>query len=185
MPSVASSHKATYSSQWVGIDGFNNSHLIQTGTEADYYNGSAHYAAWWEILPAAETVIPSITVRPGDHMTASITKGSGTSWTITITDTTTGKSFSTVKTYTGPGTSVEWIEEAPSVGGRIAPLAKYSSPDKFDPGTANGGNPGLTVADGGVMIQKNVQVSTPSRPDSDTDGFNMAYGSTAPAAPGS
>ena len=105
VPSVASSRKATYSSQWVGIDGFNNSKLIQTGTEADYFNGSAHYAAWWEILPAAETVIPSITVRPGDHMTASITKGSGTSWTITITDTTTSKSFSTVRTYTGPGTS--------------------------------------------------------------------------------
>ena len=37
---------------------------------ADYYSGSAHYAAWWEILPAAETSITSITVHPGDHMTA-------------------------------------------------------------------------------------------------------------------
>jgi hypothetical protein len=185
VPSVASSRKATYSSQWVGIDGFNNSNLIQTGTEADYYNGAAHYGAWWEILPAAETVIPSITVHPGDHMTASIVKGSGSSWTITITDATTGVSFSTVKTYTGPGTSAEWIEEAPSVGGRVAPLAHYSSPDTFDPGTANGANPGLTAADSGVMIQKRVQVSTPSLPDSDTDGFNMAYGSSAPAPPGS
>jgi hypothetical protein len=185
VPSVATSRKATYSSQWVGIDGFNNSSLIQTGTEADYYNGSAHYGAWWEILPAAETVIPSITVHPGDHMSASITKGSGNSWTISISDTTRGTSFTTVKTYSGPGTSAEWIEEAPSVGGHVATLAKYSSPDTFDPGTANGGNPGLTVADGGVMIQRNRQVSTPSVPDSDTDGFNMAYGSTAPAAPSS
>jgi hypothetical protein len=183
VPSVASSRKATYSSQWVGIDGFNNSSLIQTGTEADYYNGSAHYGAWWEILPAAETVIPSITVHPGDHMTASITKGSGNSWTITITDG--NQSFTTVQTYSGPGSSVEWIEEAPSVGGRVAPLAQYSSPDTFDPGTANGVNPGLTAADGGVMIQKRVQVSTPSLPDKDTDGFNMAYGSATPPAPGS
>src|SRR5439155_3225782 len=76
VPSIASSRKATYSSQWVGIDGFNNSNLIQTGTEADYYSGSAHYGAWWEILPAAETVIPSITVHPGDHMSGSVTKGS-------------------------------------------------------------------------------------------------------------
>ena len=185
VPSVASSRKATYSSQWVGIDGFNNSSLIQTGTEADYYNGSAHYGAWWEILPAAETVITSITVHPGDHMSASITKGSGSSWTITISDTTRGTSFTTVKNYNGHGTSAEWIEEAPSVGGHVATLAKYSSPDTFDPGTANGGNPRLTAADGGVMIQRNHQVSTPSAPDSDTDGFNMAYGSTAPAAPGS
>jgi hypothetical protein len=185
VPSVGSSRKATYSSQWVGIDGFNNSNLIQTGTEADFYNGSAHYGAWWEILPAAETVIPSITVQPGDHMSASITKGSGSSWTITITDMRTGDSFTTQQTYAGPGTSAEWIEEAPSVGGRIAPLAHYSSPDTFDPGTANGGNPGLTVADGGVMIQRRAQVSTPSIPDTDTDGFNMAYGNTVPAAPGS
>ena len=35
------------------------------------------------------------------------------------------------------------------------------------------------------MIQRNRQVSTPSAPDGDTDGFNMAYGSKAPAAPGS
>jgi hypothetical protein len=185
VPSVASSRKATYSSQWVGIDGFNNSSLIQTGTEADFYSGSAHYAAWWEILPAAETVIPSITVHPGDHMSASITKGSGSSWTITITNTSTSATFSTVRTYAGPGTSAEWIEEAPSVGGRIAPLAHYSSPDTFDPGTANGANPGLTAADGGVMIQKHQQVSTPSLPDGDTDGFNMSFGNTAPPPPAS
>jgi hypothetical protein len=185
VPSVARSSKATYDSQWVGIDGFNDSSLIQTGTETDYYNGSAHYGAWWEILPAAETVITSITVHPGDHMTASITKGSGSSWTIKITDATTGKTFSTVKTYTGPGTSAEWIEEAPSVGGHIATLAHYSSPDTFDPGTANGHSPALTAADGGVMVQKSHQVSTPSVPDRDADGFNMSYGSTAPTAPGS
>jgi hypothetical protein len=186
VPTIARSTKPTYDSQWVGIDGFNNSNLIQTGTETDYYNGSAHYGAWWEILPAAETVITTITVHPGDHMTASITKGSGSSWTITIKDVTTGKSFTTVKTYSGPGTSAEWIEEAPSVGGRIATLAHYSSPDTFDPGTVNGGhNPALTAADGGVMVQKSHQVSTPSAPDGDTDGFNMSYGSVAPAPPGS
>jgi hypothetical protein len=185
VPSVAKTRKATYASQWVGIDGFNNGNLIQTGTETDYYNGSAHYAAWWEILPAAETVIPTITVHPGDHMTASIVKGSGSSWTITLSDTTTGQSFQTVKTYTGPGTSAEWIEEAPTVGGHQATLATYSSPDTFDPGTANGANPLLTAADGGVMIQQHKQVSTPSAPDGDTDGFNMSYGSTAPAPPAS
>jgi hypothetical protein len=182
--SVAPSRKATYSSEWVGIDGYNNSSLIQTGTESDYYNGAAHYDAWWEILPAAETVIPSITVSPGDHMSATITKGSGSSWTITINDITRNQSFSTVQTYTGPQTSAEWIEEAPTVGGRVAPLANYGQ-TTFDPGTVNGSNPGLTASDGGVMVQKGVQVSTPSNPDSDTDGFNVAYGATAPAPPAS
>jgi hypothetical protein len=35
------------------------------------------------------------------------------------------------------------------------------------------------------MVQKRVQVSTPSLPDKDTDGFNMAYGSATPPAPAS
>jgi len=185
VPSVSSTRSASYSSAWVGIDGFTNSSLIQTGTESDWYNGKAHYNAWWEILPAAETPITSFSVRPGDVMTANIAKVSGSSWTITIKDSSNGGSFTTTQNYSGPGASVEWIEEAPTVGGRVATLAHYSSPDLFDPGTANGGSPGLTAADGGVMVQKRVQVSTPSLPDSDGDGFNMSYGATAPVAPGS
>lgn len=182
VPAVAASRKSTYSSNWVGIDGYNNSDLIQTGTESDYYNGSAHYDAWWEILPAAETVIPSISVRPRDTVTASITKGSGSSWTITITDG--SQKFTTTQTYTGPQTSAEWIEEAPTVGGRVAPLANYGQ-TTFDPGTVNGGKPNLTASEGGAMVQKQVQVSTPSNPDGDFDGFSVAYGSAAPAPPSS
>ena len=185
VPSVAPTKKSTFSSSWVGIDGFNDSNLIQTGTEQDYYSGSAHYNAWWEILPAAETRISTITVSPGDHMTATITQGAASQWTISITDTTNNQSFSIVQTYSAPLSSAEWIQEAPTVGGRIAPLAHYSSPTLFDPGTANGKSPGLTAADGGVMIQNGAQVSTPSTPDSDVDGFNISYGSTAPAPPAS
>lgn len=183
--SVAASNRPTYSSTWIGIDGFNDSNLIQTGTEADYYSGAAHYNAWWEILPAAETPISTITVHPGDTMTADIHRGSGSMWSISITDATTGQSFTTTQSYAGQLTSAEWIEEAPTVGGRVATLAHYASPLTIDPGTVNGQNPGLVAADGGVMIQRSGQVSTPSNPDSDTDGFAMNYGSTAPSPPGS
>lgn len=184
VPSVSSSSGATYSSSWIGIDGFTNSNLIQTGTEQDYYNGRAHYAAWWEILPASATFITSLTIHPGDHMSASIKKGSGSNWTISISDTTTGHSFSTTKTYNGPHSSAEWIEEAPTVGGRQAKLAHYST-FTFDPGTVNGTNPNLSSSNRGVMIQSGHQVSTPSNPDSDTDGFRTAYGATAPSPPSS
>ena len=183
---VSRSLRATYSSTWIGIDGFNDSNLIQTGTEADYYNGSAHYNAWWEILPAAETPISTISVSPGDVMTANIHQMSSSTWTITITDISKNQSFSTTQTYKGQLASAEWIEEAPSLGGRIATLGQYGSPLTIDPGTVNGGNPGLVPADGGVMVQRyGQQVSTPSNPDSETDGFAMRYGSTAPAPPGS
>jgi hypothetical protein len=184
VPAVSPSRKSSYSSNWIGIDGFNNNNLIQTGTESDYVSGSARYDAWWEILPAAETVIPSVPVKPGDLMSASVKRNSGSSWTITISDVTTGASFSTTQTYTGPETSAEWIEEAPSIGGRIAPLANYGTAT-FDPGTVNGLNPHLVASEGGVMIQGRSQVSTPSNPDADTDGFSTAYGSSAPPPPAS
>jgi hypothetical protein len=160
--------------------------LIQTGTESDYYNGKPHYYAWWEILPAAETVIPTISVQPGDLMQASITHGTGSSWTITITDTRPGAGppSTTTHTYTGPETSAEWIEEAPTVGGRVGTLANYGLAS-FDPGTVNGGNPKFNASDGGVMVQNRANVSTPSNPDTDADGFNAAYGPTAPSPPSS
>lgn len=182
VPTVTATKRATYSSSWIGIDGFNNSSLIQTGTEQDWFNGSAHYNAWWEILPAAETPITTITVSPGDHFSASVTSGGGGTWTISITDTTSGQSFSTVQSYGGPGTSAEWIQEAPTVGGRIAPLAHYGQ-TTFDPGTVNGASPHLVASEGGVMVQRGIQVSTPSGPDSDADGFNVSYGSSSPAPP--
>ena len=183
VPSVSATTQSTYSSAWIGIDGFNNSNLIQTGTESDYYSGSAHYYAWWEILPAAETRI-AMTVHAGDHMTASIVKGSGSTWTITLTDTSNGNNFTSQKSYSGPGSSAEWIQEAPTVGGRIAPIAHFSLVT-FDPGTVNGGNPHLVASDGGALVQKRSRVATPSNPDGDTDGFAVAYGATAPAPPSS
>jgi len=183
VPTVSPTRKATFSSSWVGIDGFNNSNLIQTGTEHDYYNGSAHYSAWWEILPASSTTI-SMTVHAGDAMSATINRGGSGSWTISISDTTRNEHFSIVQSYGGQLTSAEWIQEAPTVGGRLATLANYGQ-TTFDPGTANGAVPNLTAADGGVMVQKGVQVSTPSAPDSDLDGFNIRYGSTVPPAPAS
>ena len=202
---------AWYSAAWLGIDGFNNGSLIQTGTEQDYYNGSAHYAAWWEILPAAETVI-SKPVSSGDAMTATIAKTSATitvksggrhggtttenEWQITLNDVTQGWSFTTTQAYTGPGTSAEWIVEAPSVNGQIASLANYAFPS----GSAGAGDfhnatvsatvggtltgAGLNYGnDSGVMIQNNAQVSTPGQPDGPETAFNSLYGASAPPEP--
>jgi hypothetical protein len=168
----------------VGIDGFNNTSLIQTGTEQDYYSGSAHYAAWWEILPAPATFIVTMTVHAGDLFTASIARGTAGLWTISIKDVTSGQSSSTTQAYAGPLTSAEWIQEAPTVNGRLAHLAHYGLAT-FDPGTANGATPSLVSANGGKMIQGGKTVSTPSTPDSDADGFNAHYGATAPSPPSS
>jgi len=183
VPTVAPAKGSTYSSSWIGIDGFNDSDLIQTGTEQDYTSGSAQYYAWWEILPAAETEIAD-PVAPGDTMSASIVDNGNGTWTITLQDVTQGWTFTTVQAYDGPATSAEWIEEAPTIGNRIATLAHYGELP-FNPGTVNGGNPDLVTSEGGVMIQNRKQVSTPSVPNTEGNGFNLAYGATAPAPPNS
>jgi len=206
VPSVGSPDNS-YSANWIGIDGFNNSDLIQTGTEQDVNSsGGASYAAWWTtssnnfVEQPITSCAPSGSacgVRPGDWITAKIaeTNQSTSQWTITISD---GSAWSFTKdvTYTGPGASAEWIVEAPTVGGRVASLADYASPSSpltFNPdsiaaGTINGSaSPALTFSDGGEMIaghgRSQSVVSIPSTPDSDADGFAISYGSTAPAAP--
>jgi Peptidase A4 family len=194
VPSVSPSSGATYSAAWAGIDGFNNSSLIQTGTEQDYYSGAPHYAAWWTTSAQSFAEQPiSEPVSPGDPMSATISESnaSTSSWTITLTDGSTahGWSFTKTLTYTGPGTSAEWIMEAPTVGGRVATLAHYQSPTTFDPGTVNGASPALVTSNGGELVVRsrghNTVVSIPSVPDSEVDGFNISYGSSAPLAPAS
>jgi hypothetical protein len=161
-----------FSSQWVGIDGFNNQNLIQTGTEADFVNGRASYIAWWEILPAAETPI-GLAVRPGDSITASVTKVSGTTWRIRIANTSTGQSFTTNRTYRGAGASAEWIEEATQVNGVVGPPAKFSS-FSFTNLTANGASPNLNTSEEILLVQNGITYSTPSAP-SGGNAFSVRY----------
>jgi hypothetical protein len=177
----------TYSASWIGIDGFNNSSLIQTGTAQNYVSGQAQYYAWWEILPSPETVInqTQYPVAPGDRMQAEIAKQSDGTWTIQLVDVTKGWIFTRSGiNYSGPQTSAEWIEEAPEVGANVATLTNYGR-TTFRGCAVNANTPHLTAADGGVMYANGQIESTPSLPGPNGDDFNIAYGSTVPSAPSS
>jgi hypothetical protein len=193
VPAVASTKHPTFSAAWVGIDGFSNSSLIQTGTEQDYYSGADHDAAWWTTSAQgfAEQAItsgctgsgPCGVVAPGDGMTADISGAVGGNWTMQISDTTQRWSFTEGPiVYDGPGASAEWIVEAPSLGKKTAPIADYST-FPFDHGTANGISPSLVPSDGGELVQEGAVTSIPSVPDTDVDGFNSTYGSIQPQPP--
>jgi hypothetical protein len=137
-PSITCTSTNTYSSYWVGLDGYSNSALEQTGTEADCVNGQAVYGAWWEVLPAAESAY-SVNVLPGDHMSASVTDNGNGTFTMTLTDTTQGWTKST--THSGSSgyqdSSAEVIAEATSVNGRIAKLSNFGTVG-FSGSKANG-----------------------------------------------
>jgi hypothetical protein len=181
VPAVSVSYRRSYSAQWVGIDGFTSRALIQAGTEADYFNGATHYSAWWEILPAPAVTIRTLSVRPGDRMSVTITRVSSGRWRIVVKDARSG-SYATTRAYTGSASSAEWIEEAPIVSGRTTLLAAHST-IVFDHASLDGGNPGLVSLDAGAMIRRGFLVDTPSAPDADADGFALAEQATSPPRP--
>jgi len=131
VPNPTATSSTTYSADaaWIGIGGVSSSDLIQVGT-ADTIapNGSVTISAFYELLPYNASYITSLNVSPGDAMTASIKEISTNVWTITITDTTTGQSYSTNVNYSSSHSTADWIEEAPSTtGGRVMPLANFGS----------------------------------------------------------
>jgi len=98
--------------QWVGIDGFSNSALIQGGTLSELVGGRQQNFAWTEMLPASLRQV-SLTVNTGDSITTTVTMNSTTSGTVTILNNT--RRTSVVGTVSGgtrlSGTSAEWILE--------------------------------------------------------------------------
>ena len=72
VPTVIISKQDTFSAVWIGIGGFFDQSLIQTGTEQDSFQGQSEYSAWFELLPQNSITIDSISVSPGDQITASI-----------------------------------------------------------------------------------------------------------------
>jgi hypothetical protein len=142
VPTVQPSATGRYSATWVGVDGVNNTSLAQAGTAQDTLNGTTTYDDWYEILPANETLLAP--VSPGDHIQASVNEDSPGTWTIAITDITSGQSFSQSFAYSGPGTSAEWVEEAPKVNGLQSVLANFGTA-QFTNMAWGGSNPNSVV----------------------------------------
>ena len=111
VPAIQGSCPSTnqYSSFWVGIDGFSSGTVEQTGTDSDCQNGAPTYYAWYEFYPHPAFLINGLTITPGDHITAEASFN-GRSFTVTITDTTTSKSFSTsAKVHSAQRSSAECL----------------------------------------------------------------------------
>ncbi|WFR62027.1 G1 family endopeptidase [Paenibacillus amylolyticus] len=171
VPYLLPSSRNAYSSAWIGIDGFENSSLIQTGTGHDWIQGKPSYYAWWEILPAAETIIPH-PVSPGHRIRAVITRLTRKTWCITLSNLTLGWTFRTIQCYSGPQSSAEWIVEAPTVGSSIASMARLT-PVTFSMCRLNGCAPTFRTSQKGIMIQGRSIVSIPGNPNRCKDGFTV------------
>lgn len=114
-----------YSSFWVGIDGVSSSTVEQIGTDSVCQNGSPVYYAWYEFYPFRNYDI--FYVNPDDTISAEVSYSNGT-FTVSIVDVTSGKSFSTSgRVRSAQRLSAEWIAEAPSSRRISLPLADFGT----------------------------------------------------------
>src|SRR5262249_18823424 len=95
-------------------------------TDSDYVNGRAQYYAWYEFYPQAPVNL-SMTVRPGDTISASVT-AAGSLFIVSITNVTRSQSFSTTQAVSqAQRSSAEWIQEAPSSFPGVLPLSNFGT----------------------------------------------------------
>ena len=196
VPTIQGSCPGTnqYSSFWVGIDGFNSGTVEQTGTDSDCQNGVPTYYAWFEFFPHPSFLISGLTISPGDHISAEASF-SGRSFVVTITDTSTGHSFSTSSKVRGAQrSSAEWIAEAPSSSGGILPLANFGTVSYGSDNTGVGttcyatiGGTTAPIGAFGASIQQITMVSNsgatkaqPSALSADGTSFSVTWRSAGP-----
>ena len=129
VPAVNASGGDAYSAAWVGIGGYGENSLIQTGTLQGYRNGVVTYYAWYELLPNTAVRIRTINVQPGDIITASVSLADANQnlWLIELNDITSGETFNKTVRYSSSRLSAEWVVERPTVAGKITDLADFGS----------------------------------------------------------
>jgi hypothetical protein len=120
----------TFSSHWVGFDGFSSATVEQDGIEADCAGSRATYGAWYETFPHPE-VLSRIVIRPGNSITATVSYSSRRrDYEMQLTDNTNGHHFTVFQKCAASAckrSSAEVISEAPEVGTQQASLADYGA----------------------------------------------------------
>jgi hypothetical protein len=169
-----SSGDTTYSSFWVGLDGYNSNSVEQTGTEADCSGGSPSYSAWYEMYPAYP-VTYSDTVSPGDVLTSSVSYSNG-QYLLTLSDSTQGWTESTTQAGSYSNASAEVIAEAPYSGG-VLPLADFGTVN-FSNSTADGSPLSAYTTDQlDMQSSSGTLEATTSSLDSSGEAFSVAWNS--------
>ena len=127
VPKVLATGVTSYSSIWVGLDGYTSGTVEQIGTEQDVSStGLTSYSAWYELYPKMPVTIP-YTVSPGDVITASVSYVGKNNFLLTITDDHWDTPFQVTKSCANAKrNSAEWIVEAPWSGG-VLPLARFGT----------------------------------------------------------
>jgi hypothetical protein len=175
----------TGEAQWVGIDGgvdTGDNDLIQAGImeTPNVFEGygpclaptNFNIYAWWDILPAGATEIPSMAANVGDRVTVSIRQSpSPDEWVINVTDDSNGQTFEAEQWFSGPGLSAEWISESYSdglycAGGDYGTTSNECTETGYTPAVSYSGlgynHNADVMAVTAVTMEQYLPVSTPS-----------------------
>ncbi len=180
VPEIKPSENDTFSGVWVGIGGYGEETLIQTGTEQEYINGKSSYYAWYELLPDYLVRIHNLHVRAGDTITASVSlvNENVSEWLIEISDVTRSEHFGKVVVYNSSMLSAEWIVERPKVNGEVSSLANFGNVTFTDcRATVNGvsGTIGNFSYAQFVMHDEDISLVSVSPLSDDESSFTVSY----------
>lgn len=182
VPSVTGTKNSrSYSSIWVGIDGYSSNSVEQIGTDQDWTGKSASYYAWYEMYPAAMVSLSSKTypVSPGDTLNADASYASG-QFVLKLNNQTKGWTFTTSQTLSSAArSSAEWVVEAPSSIFGVLPLANFGTAHiSGASATINGttSSPSKWAYDPITMVTKGGAIKAqPSPLSPDGSSFSVAW----------
>jgi hypothetical protein len=147
IPTVKVSVDNSFSAEWIGLGGqFEQTQtLIQAGVEQNSIGGHTTYRAWYELVPRTIVSINSLSISPGDRITASISLADPdtNTWSIEMRDGTNGQFFSRNLVYSSSALSAEWIVERPTVARRSEILADFGQVTFTDCGATLNGKDGI------------------------------------------
>lgn len=112
MPSVTCESSDDLFAPWIGIDGYGNSTVEQTGVQVDCSSGRPVYSAWYEMYPAGDVGYGG-TVQAGDSISASVVNTGGDNYALTLTDNTRGWTANTSQSLNAQDASAEAVIESP------------------------------------------------------------------------
>jgi hypothetical protein len=117
-----------YAAFWAGLDGIPPSSTVeQTGTDSDCSGTTPTYYGWYEMFPVAPVFFRT-RVRPGDHISASVTFSGTMAYTLVLSDSTQHWTRRIIRRAAGlDRSSAEVITEAPSSGLSVLPLADFGT----------------------------------------------------------
>jgi hypothetical protein len=196
LPKITKVSSTSYAfADYVAAIGEANSNGVMAGVEESMVYGAVSYTPF-AAFGTQVTTFTGLTVKPGNKLGVTISFLPTGNWNASVADNTTGEAVATGAPAQVGGWDAEVVELRPAnpIGTGYLPLA-HTTPVTFDHAkvtNANNGTypfvadlPSATVPTTCIMLNTagTKVIAIPSQPDSDSDGFTVQDGKTAPPPP--